>query len=532
MPASSASRPALHSAGLAVPRPLVIALLAVPALWGLGQFWPPLNHDVGALLAFTRRMLAGETLYTDLIDVNPPMVFWLNIPAVLLADALSIPTPQSFVATVLALTVASVALTIRLAQPLMAQLGPVTQLLIASMALFALNVLPAHSFGQREHLLLILTLPYLVLTMTRLAGATAQPAMVLDITVAMLAAIGIALKPYFLLVPVMMEGLAMARLGFTSLLHRVPLTILTALAAYLFAVLIAMPEYMGFVVPLVQDHYQSFSLAVIPALLMGDQVLPLTIAIIGFSVLTRSVPSALAQPLLVWAVALTLAGFFQAKGWDYHFVAARGAVVILAGLALGALIDAMIDRRRVGTGASAPVASAVAAVAALVWFLSGALAPPFAAQVRYADSVTGRLAAVVTERAGGRTVLWLSSSIHPQYPVLNHAGATSAMRWMSLWLLPALYAGPGDGSQRANYRSPEAMGHAENLLFRSIAADIVRHRPALVVVQDAAREGAFRGVAFDYLDYFRRDPRFSVEWQSYRLLTQIDGVRMYQRQQP
>ena len=40
---------------------------------------PPLNHDVAAVLNFAERMLAGERLYADLIDVNPPLIFVLNL---------------------------------------------------------------------------------------------------------------------------------------------------------------------------------------------------------------------------------------------------------------------------------------------------------------------------------------------------------------------------------------------------------------------------------------------------------------------
>ena len=56
---------------------LAPALLFLPAVLA-----PPLNHDVAAVLSFSQRWLGGERLYTDLIDVNPPLIFVLNlIPA-------------------------------------------------------------------------------------------------------------------------------------------------------------------------------------------------------------------------------------------------------------------------------------------------------------------------------------------------------------------------------------------------------------------------------------------------------------------
>ena len=53
---------------------LLPALLFVPMVLA-----PPLNHDVAAVLQFSQRWLAGEHLYSDLIDVNPPLIFVLNL---------------------------------------------------------------------------------------------------------------------------------------------------------------------------------------------------------------------------------------------------------------------------------------------------------------------------------------------------------------------------------------------------------------------------------------------------------------------
>ena len=73
-----------HIATLAEPvrwLPLLPALLFVPMILS-----PPLNQDVAGVLQFSQRWLAGERLYVDLIDVNPPLIFVLNlIPAAIAA---------------------------------------------------------------------------------------------------------------------------------------------------------------------------------------------------------------------------------------------------------------------------------------------------------------------------------------------------------------------------------------------------------------------------------------------------------------
>src|SRR5581483_2686228 len=135
-------------------------------LWGLAQLFPPLNHDVGAVLQWSGRMLAGERLYVDINDVNPPLIYWLNLIPAGLARAAQLAAPRAFVLTVLA-TIAGMLL---LARPLFHKLAPpgsFTALALPGLALFVLLVYPQTSFGQREHLLAILTLPYLLLASLR-----------------------------------------------------------------------------------------------------------------------------------------------------------------------------------------------------------------------------------------------------------------------------------------------------------------------------------------------------------------------------
>src|ERR1700722_49219 len=95
-----------------------LALVALPWLWAIGYFFPPLNHDVGALLQFAQRMLHGERLYVDLIDINPPMIFLLDTVPVAIAEALRLSTVTCLTWFVLALCGITAIWTTRLLAPL------------------------------------------------------------------------------------------------------------------------------------------------------------------------------------------------------------------------------------------------------------------------------------------------------------------------------------------------------------------------------------------------------------------------------
>ncbi len=50
-----------------------------------------IKHDVAGHLVAARRVLAGESLYTDYLEMNPPLIIGLYLPAALLAAGTSVP---------------------------------------------------------------------------------------------------------------------------------------------------------------------------------------------------------------------------------------------------------------------------------------------------------------------------------------------------------------------------------------------------------------------------------------------------------
>ena len=68
-------------------RTYAFAMLAIFAL-GIALRWSSLiHHDVAWSLYLTTQYLNGATLYVDLIEVNPPLIYWLMAPGVLFGQA-------------------------------------------------------------------------------------------------------------------------------------------------------------------------------------------------------------------------------------------------------------------------------------------------------------------------------------------------------------------------------------------------------------------------------------------------------------
>jgi hypothetical protein len=496
----------------------------LPAALGLAvALAPPLNHDVAALLAFTERWLAGEALYTGLIDVNPPLIFLLNaVPA-----AIARWTPLDGVQALQLCLVLFGLLCWRLAARLRAVRaeGPVEAALLSALVPLAL-VIAGYDVGQREWIMGAVAIPYAALAARRIEGP--PPGAALAVGVALLAAMGFALKPHFLGVPALVELLVLLRVGpRRALRDPVPWTIAAFLLAYGVSIPVFFPDFLGFVVPLVWGHYLDLSVfgfwGVLLSNALGAALLLLAVA------LPAALPrraGALAQAFALAAVGAFLAAWVQHKGWTYH----AAPVLMLAPLALAAAagrrLDAMLPPAR--SQRMAPPAAALAALALFAYAARGGEAP-WAQIWRPVIGEDARLAEWLRREAYGQRILVLSPDIFPVYPALNYARATSTLRTMTMWLLQGSYPTCPEGGAR--FRETWEMGRTEFFVYRTTAEDFAARPPSVVLVSRRTAIPDCGGQPFDYLDYFGRHPLFAATFARYRESGQLGVYRLFVREE-
>ena len=140
----------------------------------------------------------------------------------------------------------------------------------------------------------------------------------------------------------------------------------------------------------------------------------------------------------------------------------------------------------------------------------------------------GRLADWLRQEAHGERLLVLSPFISPVYPALNYARAQTTLRTMTLWLLQGVYRDcPADGER---FRQTWEMSRTEFYVYRTVAEDFARAPPAAVLVSRAGGMPACGGQEFDFVAYFSRHPLFAETWLRYRLSGEIEGYRLYVRE--
>jgi hypothetical protein len=488
---------------------LLPALVFLPVL-----LLPPVNHDVAAVLSFAERWLAGELLYVDLIDVNPPLVFVLNLLPAGLARVTGLGgvAALQLCLVVLCLGVWRLALAVRDR----AAEGRVERAV--------LDVLPGlvafgagYDFGQRETLMAAMALPYLLAAARRMQGEVPRRV----VLAAVVARVGFALKPHFLVVPALVElAVLVARrraLG-AALRDPAPWAMAAVWAVYLASLPVLFPDYLGAVVPLVLDYYLAnggqtpLSLLVIPR--MGTAVaflLPLAAMAFLWG-------GALARVLALAGLGAVASALAQHKGWSYHIMPIELFACALAVVLAARWLD--------GLGPRFPVRVAAGLGWLFVLFLVAAGEAPWN-QLGWRHSDAHALTRMLREHAGGERVLVLSPGIAPIYPALNYARARMTLRTMNIWLLEGAYQDcPADGRR---YRETWEMGRPEFFVYRTVAEDFARAPPAAVVLDEMAAIPECGGEAFSLEAYFSRHPLFAEVWSHYVEVGRHGRYRVYAR---
>lgn len=238
-------------APLHVPEAILVCVAAIAAFW-LHDI--SLTHDVVWQLWIARQIIHGAELYRDIMELNPPLWFWSAVPLEWVGAAFDVPAGRLLVQVVVAGAALSALAVGKLTEPD----SPIRRGTIMLLAFLLTTVMPLYDFGQREQLALICALPYAALIARRQAGSDIRVLFALLVGIG--AAYGFALKHYFAIIPIALEGWLLLHSGRNRWRPFRPETIALAVGAlsYSAAVLIFTPEFLRTMLPMVQAAYHGY----------------------------------------------------------------------------------------------------------------------------------------------------------------------------------------------------------------------------------------------------------------------------------
>lgn len=323
-------------------------------LWRL-TITDAITGDVAMYLQCGRLILDGQTIYVDFFDLNPPLVFFISVLPAALAKISGWPLLLCGNIACGALSIFS----LLFSAVILKSAGAVFDSRLRAALLLAQAIIAAfvtYDFGQREHLLMLVWLPFFFLRFGRVNGVQFPTALALP--VGFLAGLGICFKPYFLLLPALLElSLLLVRRSPKNIIAPEMLGLLAAFLAYALGLALLPPasrEYLfGYLMPLLSAGYSAFDKA--DAIVVLSPVWVPTLALVALSIVVflgwrlalRLRPDGVggdgkSEKYLAIALLLQMAvGFaliqIQHKGWCYHGIPMMVSSLLLLALALSGL---------------------------------------------------------------------------------------------------------------------------------------------------------------------------------------------------
>ena len=475
------------------------------------------GHDQSWYLVAAQRLLSGAELYgPQLRETNPPLILWFSTLSVLLARWLHLNPVIAFYSVTMAAIFACMCWCIRIAHLHAARMSAAFPGLLACAIVYAEFRADVPDFGQREQLVVILMLPYIL---AAASGAASRLHLAERCALGVVAALAVCFKPHYALVIV---GLELFLALYTRSLRRALSPELLSLAGsgilYLILVHLLTPRYGREIVPLLVDTYWAYGTKSTLALAYSQRGITLfTLAALLASITLRKVLylPATAMALLVCSLAASIAYDIQHTAWTYHEYPHRTffllAVFYLAIDILCHLINKLQANRPLSMRFAAGL---IALEACLIAFHLSRLLP---VQTDVSNPSLDRFFAKENPHS---TVLVLSTNAGVISSVFQRG-----LNWGSgspcLWLLPAVIQnqrGPTGPPVPFKRLPQDTVANLADLQRSQTTGDLNHWQPSTVLVEHCTVHHpcqAIEGKDVDLLAWLLESPHFADAWSHY-----------------
>ncbi|MDP3507429.1 MAG: hypothetical protein Q8T09_05525 [Candidatus Melainabacteria bacterium] len=512
---------------------MLVSILLHPLRIG----WDPALH-----LQCAQLIAAGGLPYVDMFDVNPPLIWYIDVLPALLSSAINVPVTLVFNLFMWLLMILSASMCSYVALTKLRQENSVLVNLGLIFGLLYFNFFLTFDFGQREQIFVLLYFPFIFLRFARYQGALIGRREA--VLVGLLASIGICLKHYFLFNVVCVElflflGAAkhlrwrnflvtenFAALGF-ALLY---------LAHFLLLPQVVKDNYFGFLVPAFASGYQFWDTSLASSLGAPDKR--------GvFFLLTLAGVLALAfcrrYNLLSCCAAFAFSGvvpyLLQFKGWAYQDIPAfAGAVIVICG-GIAALLSSFIEL--LSRGKNNPRYSSNFSLSSLVLLVLIAgiaivnadqeyeqvKAEPnfplstigYSGDSPYSDIDSPFAAIILAQAKPHDAVIFIGNAVAPGFPPTTQLRVKPGSRHLHCCILSVLAY-----IKDVRELTPENIRllSFKDRIVNEYAEDIKKNRPVLIFIQN--------GPAAEYLAPYN----FDQYLKNYKKIDDVAGFTVYKLQ--
>jgi len=463
-----------------------------------------LNHDVAWYLVATRKWLEGAQLYIDLVEVNPPLSFYLTVPAIWLADLFGMSDSDAQYVLIAGLLVISLTWVWHLLGDNHGLSMPRRLIFIVTTGIMV--IFPAGAnIAQREHLMLIMLLPYLfgyvlLHDPDRGKGAIARTAF---------GALGFCIKPHFMLFPI---TFTMVRIwqgkSLKPIISLSNIVILIVGIGYVGLVFAFHPAYLSTIVPMALHIYGDYSFG---AKGVFQTLPPVLIAIIASYIIVLMVGPNRSKGAVYFAAALFAATgsyLLQWTGFPYQLLPVISLIAMASIWIFVQSEPRLIFRLVMGVG--------------LVFVLTTSAMTGF-----YRNWAMAELSGRVKVHGQAPRLMVFSTELAISFPLTLETGAIWTSRYPALWLIP----GAINGLERENCISdPDKCAVLEDILKltrRDIVTDFETGSPDVLIFDH--RAFFILNKDFDFIQFLSVDPRFEGLLANYEIDVQTKEYTIWAR---
>lgn len=481
------------------------------------------NLDVSWLLIASERLLAGGTFLDDFFEVNWPMAIMIYCPGVWLSQLLGIDIYTGLVVFILVLIGGSVFAARQMLLRIIPEFPAATGFLTVAYAWIL--CFPHHFFGQREHLAMALYLPFVIAAAGRAAGRPLQSPVV-EVGVSAAAAIGILIKPHFILLPAAVFIMRIVRERSWRVLRQPDvLTFLAFGIVYIASIILFYPGWID-VAKMALQVYSAYDkdwdallrtvgtttgLAVL--ILIGNRFSNLPLA-------AKSLVSHLGITVVVASIIFVL----QRKGWSYQFLPAKFSLALLT----LAFVVFHVAAAKPSQFWRRPLYGYVAMLCVVLIGLLPVARDIWRDYHRLARYHNAPLTQTVRATMPGEPLFVFSADVRDAFPMVLLEKRVWASRFPALWPIPGIV------NRLAEASTPQQRKRLQSLrqgMVEKTLLDFRRYRPGLVLVQ-ADSQNRWIKKQFDFLKFYRADPAFDALWRGYRPAGRVGKFELYVRADP
>lgn len=498
--------------------------------------WNPfrVRDDCAYFMQAGLLLLEGQVPYVDFIDINPPMIMYISaIPAAVsrIVELNPIPVFSLFV-------VACVAISTEMIRGLIMKsrlVSDPSEVGCFVLTWLAFNVLMYWrlDFGQREHLLTLFFIPFLVVRWIRGEGGAVTR--LSACTAGILAAVGVLMKPQFLLLPFMSEIYWIVKRG--SDYHLFDTELIAFLgtgvlyAVHFMFVPTAMREDLFFRwLPFVFEKYAAFEQPW-KIVMMRKDFLFAAVAVLVPLLVPAGVFGrlwSLTGPLSVTALAGLFSFLLHRTGFSYQLIPAIGPACLILGLLVNECAKVLLFRKRDGKFDRLCSQKGFYVLFLVLLMVSGTAAG-WLITAKGMNTMRSTEVRPVIEKFShkGDRILILSPPVEDSYPVLLQTERKHASRYLVPFPVGWFYLNAGvNPAGDFPYREKGKIPREEALFLKELEDDVIRFRPVLIMIPHHEGCHGCPG-GFNLLKYFTRNGFVTDTMRDYDLLTRTDRFTVF-----